>query len=144
MGTTLRTELDTHANGSPGRSCLTCSLQVRRPAPPVFPHSAWTVLGQGPIHGQPFQAACCLLDVLSQKLIVPGKSVQKPLEEILASSRMRGCGEEGARAERIGAARSQPGSFIETFLNNLHVLVSCVSNAVSGSVIPMGVSPGVG
>lgn len=143
MGT-ICTELDTHANKSPGRSCLTCSLQVRRPAPPAFPHSAWTVLGQGPIHGQPFQAACCLLDILSQKLIVPGKRVQKPLEEILASSRMRGCGEEGARAERIGAARSQPGSFIEIFLNNLHVLVSCVSNAVSGSVIPMGVSPGVG
>lgn len=102
------------------------------------------MLGQGPIPGQPFQAACCLLDVLSQKLIVPGKRVQKPLEEILPSSRMMGCGEEGARAERIGAARSQPGSFIEIFLNNLHVLVSCVSNAVSGSVIPMGVSPGVG
>lgn len=35
-------------------------------------------------------------------------------------------------------ARSQPGSFIEIFLNNLHVLVLCVSNAVSSSVIPMG------
>lgn len=47
-------------------------------------------------------------------------------------------GEEGAGAEWIGAARSQPGSFIEIFLNNSHVLVSCVSNAVSGSVIPLG------
>ena len=47
-------------------------------------------------------------------------------------------GGEGARAKRMGAARSQPGSFIEIFLNNLHVLVSCVSNALSGSVIPTG------
>lgn len=74
---------------------------------------------------------------------VPGKRGKKPLEEILASPRtshsgMGGWGEEGARAEWIGAARSQPGSFIEIFLNNLHVLVSCVSSAVSGSVIPTG------
>ena len=47
-------------------------------------------------------------------------------------------GGEGARAEWMGAARSQPGSFIEIFLNNLHVLVSCISNALSGSVIPTG------
>lgn len=74
--------------------------------------------------------------------------MKKSLEEILASPRTSHSGigggvEEGAWAEWIGAARSQPGSFIEIFLNNLHVLVSCVSNALSGSVIAHGrASPG--
>lgn len=77
---------------------------------------------------------------LSPKLDSSWGKVKKLLEETLASyeTSHSGMGGEGARAERIGAARSQPGSFIEIFLNTLHVLVLCVSNAVSSSVIPMG------
>lgn len=77
---------------------------------------------------------------LSPKLDSSWGKVKKLLEETLASyeTSHSGMGGEGARAERIGAARSQPGSFIEIFLNNLHVLVSCVSNALSGSVTPTG------
>lgn len=66
------------------------------------------------------QPAACLKSC-PRNWTVPGKRVKKSLDFGLPKNFLwwncRGV-EEGAWAEWIGAARSQPGSFIEIFLNN--------------------------
>lgn len=47
---------------------LTHSLHILRSFPSSIPSFSWSVPGQGLIHAQHFQAACCLLEILSHKL----------------------------------------------------------------------------
>ncbi|XP_049627600.1 B-cell differentiation antigen CD72 [Suncus etruscus] len=82
-------------------------------------------LGQGPIQAPHFSAACCPWC----EVLFPGKGVKKPRKRDSGLPEWNGVG-EGAWAELIGAARSQPGSFIEIFLNNLHVSLLCQQHCV--------------
>lgn len=92
-------------------------------------------LGHAQLRADPGLATCCLLQSRPETGLFLGREWTWP--PLRTSQTGDGSGEEGAPLSGW-MARSQPGSFIEIFLNNLHVLVLCVSNAVSSSVIPMG------